>query len=188
LWQVENEKPKGRKVTLPEACGRASLRFCELKSAACKRFGGPTDLVPVVEHMLRRDSRVWAQACPDYDPIMSFPRAWEVILKHGLPDRVVLMTDGSYRCGSDASHQGHGQDTFGVKDNPPTDVGEVLCIFGLETRAGRQCQILIPYTYDALGLPVFKNVLVSNKCGPGNADHGVIPRLLAECFQQVCGK
>jgi len=184
LWEVGNEKPKGRRLTLSEACGHASMRFCALKSAACKHFGGPANLLPLVEHVLRHDSRLWVQACTDHDPIGSFPGAWNVILKHGLPDRVVLMIDGSFRSDSDTSHEGHGRLTKCYKENPPTDVGEVLGIFGLETRAGRQCQILIPYTYDALGMPVFKNVLVS-KCRPSNSDHGVIPRLLAEYFQQI---
>ena len=174
-------------MSLQQICTDASVRLRNAKTAICKRAGGVADLHPMLDYKLRRDDKRRVRYLPPGDVASSFPAVWQQIVEDGVPDFVILLMEAYTSTASASSYHGHGHYAGDFKENPLSEVIENLLVVGVEIHAGRQHWIRIPYSYDDNGMPAYGEADAFTYT-PDNLDHGVIPKMLADCVQQFASR
>lgn len=148
--------------------------FCKMKTMMCEREGGPYDLHPML-HFKYKHLKAYAGIILTGNPLEETPAAWRKIMDHGTPEFVMLMVEGY--ASTNVSMSGKMEDDF--KENPDSEVREVITVQAIEIKTGRQLTALVPFRYGDDGLPEFDEP----KAGPcdGQALEANVPSMMNHC-------
>jgi hypothetical protein len=150
--------------------------FCNMKRMMCEREGGPYDLHPML-HFKYKHLKAYAGILLKGNPLEEAPVAWRKIMDHGTPEFVMLMVEGYASTKVDDYERGRMERDF--KDNPDSEVREVITLQAVDIKTGRQLTALVPFRYGDDGLPEFEEP----KVGPcdGRALEANVPSMMNNC-------
>lgn len=158
----------------------ATQTFIQMKSALCEQFKGPHDLAPMLHFRYQHLKGYCGVLLGPGHPTDTIPGAWLHILKDGIPEFVMVMTEGYARTSKTmpTNHQ-RGMMEEDFKNNPESDVVEILNIHGIDMNSGDQASGIVMFRYDDNGMPTFDEPAFS-PCD-GQALDANIPRLFTAC-------
>lgn len=164
-------------MTLEEELDIAVRAFCNMKKAMCERERGPYDLQPML-HFKYKHLKSYCGALLAGNPLQEAPAAWRKVMDHGIPEFVMLMVEGYASLkGSEGYERGRMERDF--KENPDSEVSEVVTIQAIEIKTGRQLTALVPFRYGDDGLPEFEDAKVGPCDGP--ALEANVPYMMSQC-------
>lgn len=165
-------------MTLEEEVKFALAKFCEMKTMLCERDGGPSDLIPML-HIKYRHLKPYCGMLLEGNPSEMLPVAWGRVVQDGIPEFVMIMVEGYAGANRDARTHKKGEMEKDFKENPCSDVMEVITIQAVDIRTGNQITGIVSYKYDDTGRPEFGTPSV-NPCD-GEALLCNIPSMMAHC-------
>lgn len=168
--------------TLEEELRYVLGQFCRMKREMCIREGGPYDLAPML-HFKYRHLNAYCGVMIMGNPFEMVPSAWRKILDDGMPEFMMLMVEGY----ASEKNQGYkkGQMERDFKENPDSDVREIITVQAVDIKTGKQMTGLVSYKYGDDGLPEFGEMSV----GPceGQALECNVPDMFRACRNATLG-
>lgn len=129
--------------------------FQNMKKYCCEKNKGPTDLAPMLHFKYKHLNAYCGVLLGEGHPLETIPHAWGQIVQDGVPEFVVVMTEGYAKVGGDPSDYRKGDMEKDFKNNPDSEVLEVLNIHGIDLGTGKQADGFVSFKYGDDGLPVF---------------------------------
>jgi hypothetical protein len=128
--------------------------FMEMKKGACLDHGGPVDLQPMLHFKGRDGSRQGALL--HGHPTDSLSGAWKHMLEYVDPECAIVMTEAYCRTSREfpENHE-PGAYERDFKDNPLSDVQEILNVHGIDIETGVQFSGFVGFRIGDDGQPVF---------------------------------
>jgi hypothetical protein len=142
-------------MTLEEELKFALGKFCEMKSAMCAQEGGPQDLAPMLHFKYLHLNAYCGMLLPG-NPFEILPQAWRQILDDGMPEVVMFMVEG-YASEALPEEYERGAMEKDFKENPESNVKEVITLQAVDIKTGSQMTGIVSYTYGDDGMPMFGN-------------------------------
>lgn len=165
-------------MELAEEVEIAMKTFIKMKESVCAFNKGPQDLAPMLHFRYQHLKGYCGVLLAEGHPLHSIPGAWEQIIRDGIPEFVIVMTEGYASTGPRENYQ-KGQMEQDFKNNPDSEVMEIINIHGISMKSGEQHTGMVVFRYDDHGQPVFEEPSYS-KC-EGEALNANIPALFAAC-------
>lgn len=152
--------------------------FRKMKSAVCEKEGGPHDLAPMM-HFRYSHLNSYCGGMLMGNPFELAPMAWRKVLDDGIPEFMMLMMEGYAKTSKPDEDYVRGDMEREFKENPDSEVREVITVQAVEIKTGRQFTAVIPYKYDDHGQPEFEDPCI----GPceGEALNSNVARMFAVC-------
>lgn len=164
-------------MTLEDELDLAVRTFCRMKTMMCEREGGPHDLQPML-HFRYKHLKSYCGIMVMGNPLDEVPKAWHKVMDHGTPEFVMLVLEG-YASLKGAEDYERGRMERDFKENPDSEVREVITLQAVEIKTGRQLTAIVPFRYGDDGLPEFEDA----KVGPcdGQALGANVPDMMNQC-------
>lgn len=156
----------------------AMKAFIKMKAAVCKSSNGPQDLAPMLHFRYQHLKGYCGVVLTGGHPSVLIPSAWQKIIEDGIPEFMIIMTEGYARSGQPEKYR-KGQMEEDFKNNPNSDVFEVINIHGIDIKAGNQYSGMVTFKYDDQGQPLFDSPSYA-KC-EGEALNANLPMLFSAC-------
>lgn len=164
-------------MTLEEELKFALGKFCQMKRTMCEREGGPQDLAPML-HFKYQHLNAYCGVLLMGNPFEMIPEAWRKILDDGVPEFVMCMVEG-YASSKPISEYKKGQMEQDFKENPGSEVMEVITLQAVDIKTGKQMTGMVSYKYGDDGMPEFEEPNF-NSC-EGQAMECNIPSIFKAC-------
>lgn len=155
--------------------------FIKMKAAMCQAHNGPYDLAPMLHIKyvhLNSYCGILMSGCGH--PVDAIPSVWKKVLDNGMPEFVMIMTEG-YATKSKEIPQNYrrGEMEKDFKNNPGSEVVEILNIHGIDMKTGNQANAFVSFKYNDHGQPEFDEPTY----GPceGDALKANVPTMFAAC-------
>lgn len=168
-------------MNLEEELKSAAEKFCMMKREMCRIEHGPQDLAPML-HFKYKHLSVPCGIVIMGSPFQMVPPAWRKVLDDGIPEFMMLMVEG-YASKNPTGEKGSMEDDF--KNNPESDVVEVITIQAIEIDTGKQMSCMVEYKYGDDGLPQFGDARI----GPceGAAMNSSVAEMFKGCRDATVG-
>lgn len=165
-------------MSLESELKKAVEVFCKMKRTMCENEGGPRDLAPMM-HFKYQHLNSYCGGMLFGNPIEMCPMAWRKMLDDGIPEFMMLMMEGYAKTSKPGDEYVRGDMEKDFKNNPDSDVREVITVQAVEIKTGRQFTAVIPYKYDDAGQPDFEEPSI----GPceGDALMSNVARMFSAC-------
>lgn len=140
-------------MTLEEELRFIMSEFCDIKTRLCDKENGPLDLVPML-HFKYRHLKGYCGILLEGNPFEMTPITWRRMLDDGIPEFMMLMVEGYASTTPSEKHE-KGALEREFKENPCSEVVEVIAIQAIEIKTGNQMTAVVEYKYGDDGMPVF---------------------------------
>lgn len=152
--------------------------FIKMKRAACEQECGPHDLAPMI-HFKYQHLNAYCGGLLMGNPFELAPMAWRKVLDDGIPEFMMLMMEGYAKTSKPDEDYVRGNMEKDFKENPDSDVREVITVQAVEIKTGRQFTAIVPYKYDDQGQPEFEDCSI----GPceGEALNSNVAKMFSAC-------
>lgn len=160
----------------------AMQTFMKMKSSVCESNKGPQDLAPMLHFKYSHLKGYCGVVLAGGHPLQTIPVAWEHIIRDGLPEFVMVMTEAyasTHQKNEPPQNYRKGQMEEDFKNNPCSDVMEIINVHGINIKTGEQYSGMVAFHYDDNGQPVFDEPDY-NECA-GEALKANIPALFSAC-------
>lgn len=128
--------------------------FVKMKVACCKNNNGPQDLIPMLHFKYSHLNGYCGVLLPGGHPNETVVMAWEQIVQDGIPEFMIVMVEGYAKKNISTKYK-RGEMEEDFKNNPESEVVEILNIHGIDMKTGDQADGLVSYKYNDKGLPDF---------------------------------
>lgn len=155
----------------------AIKNFISMKKDICEQESGPSDLVPMI-HFKYQHLAVPCGAVIVGDPFHIVPQAWRRILDDGIPEFIMFMAEG-YSSSKNSENRQRGDLEKDFKENPCSDVTEVITIQAVDIKTGIQMSAMAEYKYNDNGQPEFGKIHLG-KC-EGDTLKSNVAMMFATC-------
>lgn len=142
-------------MNLEEEVQKAVGVFRNMKRMFCEKEGGPGDLAPMI-HFKYQHLAGYCGGLLLGDAFSMVPMAWRKILDDGIPEFMMVMIEGYAKATKPEDDYVRGDMEKEFKENPSSDVREVITVQAVEIKTGRQVTAILPYKYDDQGQPEFE--------------------------------
>jgi len=160
----------------------ATQTFMKMKSSMCKANNGPHDLAPMLHFKYSHLKGYCGVLLAGGHPVQTIPVAWEQIIRDGTPEFVVVMTEAyasTHPSNEPPPDYRKGQMEEDFKNNPCSDVMEIINVHGIDIKTGKQYSGMVAFRYDDNGQPVFDEPSYA-EC-KGDSLQANIPAIFSGC-------
>lgn len=169
-------------MNLEEELKSAAENFCRMKHEMCRIEHGPQDLSPML-HFKYKHLSVPCGIVIMGNPFQMVPPAWRKVLDDGIPEFMMLMVEG-YASRSPMDYE-KGAMEHDFKNNPDSEVVEVITIQAIEIDTGKQMVCMVEYKYGDDGLPQFGDANIGACEGP--AMNSNVAEMFKSCRDATVG-
>lgn len=157
----------------------AMQTFIRMKESMCKTNNGPHDLAPMLHYKYSHLNAYCGVLLAGGHPIQTIPKAWEHIIRDGIPEFVMIMTEAYASKEMPVENYLRGEMEKDFKNNPDSKVVEIINVHAIDMKTGNQLDGFVSFKYDDYGQPVFDTPTYAD-C-EGESLNANMPMMFAAC-------